>query len=329
VATHHARHFSDAGLSVVRDRDVSIVFSHGPQHRRLYSHGHLHADAGSFELEIAGTPLVVDAGTHVYFADASSRAYFKGARAHNAPLVDDVEPMRSLEPFKWESVATGEALGFGVEGDVSAIGTRRRIAGADGVAIDHVRALVACAGTVLVFDALRTRDNAPVVLRAHLARMGLRTPTPRGTASVDGARVSLTDPRRFARVLEAFSDGPLNVDLIDDPGDKACWYSSRYGSLEHGVAVRISAEFETRAVVLSAIRLPDVAVSPVQLDSAETLATIESHHGRRLVRVQFDPFSVVVSGRVIAGQGAKSAGTRASRPRSATPDWLDELAAGS
>ena len=333
VPTRHARHFTEAGISVARDHDAAVVFVHGPQHHQPFSHGHLHADAGSFELEIGGVPLVVDAGTYVYFADAGARTYFKSARAHNAPVVDDVEPMRSLEPFRWENVATAEHLGFGAAPIAIGVGTRRKFSGAEGVALEHTRALVVSKGTALVFDAIRDRDESPVAPRTHLARICFRTPTPSGTAFADGTRVRVTDPRRFVRVVEAFGSGPTHVDSVDDPDDRDCWYSSRYGELRRGVAVRVSAELETRVVVLSVFRNTDVGVIPIRLDADESLAAIESHGERCLVRVHFDPFSIVVGGRVIAGRGADTvpfATPRSSSPRtSSTPEWLDELSMGS
>ncbi len=330
VPVRHARHFAEAGISIARDDGAAVLFVHGPQHRQPYAHGHLHADAGSFELEMDGVPLVVDAGTYVYFADARARTYFKSARAHNAPLVDDVEPMQSLEPFRWESVATGEYLGFGATSVAIAVGTRRKLSGAGGVPMEHTRAFVLSHGTALVFDAVRTRDESPLAA-THLVRMCFRTPTPTGTAYADGSRVRMVDPRRFARVVEAFASGPTHVEAIDGADDPNCWYSSRYGELQRGVAVRVSAEMETRVVVVTAFRDLETDVIPMQLDAAESLVAIESHGERRLVRVGWDPFSVIVSGRVIAGRGAAalSPTTRPVSRASSTTEWLDELSTGS
>ncbi len=329
VPTRHARHFPQAGLSIARDSAASLLFVHGPQHRGIYSHGHLHADAGSFELEMDGNPLFIDAGTYVYFADAPAREYFKSGRAHNAPIVDDVEPMRSLEPFRWESVAVGEYLGFGAAADAVAVGSRRKLHGAGGAPLEHIRTVVLTRGTALVVDAIRADAFAGT---SHLARIGFRTPTPPGTASVAGTQVSITDPRRFARIVEAFSNQRIQVELIDDPNDRAGWYSPQYGELKRGVAVRINAEFESSVVVLSAVRHVDVGVVPVRLDEREVEIAIEAHGERRVTRVVFDPFSVVVGGVTVAGHGAdrsmpSSEGARDGHHE--TPAWLDELTLGS
>ncbi len=331
IPARHARHFAQAGISIARDSAAAVVFAHGPQHRRLFNHGHLHADAGSFELELDGVPVVVDAGTYVYFVDPEARTYCKGARAHNAPVVDDVESMRSLEPFRWERVAGGEYLGFGAAPGAIGVGNRRRLHGAGGVQMEHARALVVSQGTVIVLDAIKVRDESPVSPHTHLARICFRTPTPPGTATADGTRAGISDPRRFARIVEAFSDQPAHVEVIDDPTDRNCWYSRWYGDLQRGVAVRVSAEFESRVVVASVIRGAEVSVVPVRLDAADTVVAIESHRGRHLIRVRFDPFSIVAGGRTLVGRGAEApslTGPRASASRTASMEWLDELTTG-
>jgi Heparinase II/III N-terminus/Heparinase II/III-like protein len=334
VPRRHARHFAEAGISVARDEGYGLAFVHGPQHHHLFPHGHLHADAGSFELELEGVPFVVDAGTYVYFLDAGARVYFKGARAHNAPVVDDLESMRSIEPFRWESVTSGESLGFGVLADTVGVGNRRKLHGAGGVQMEHTRALVVSRGTVLVFDAIRARAESPAP-DTHLAVTCFRTPTPPGTAHADGSCVGVADPRRFARVFESFSDQRMRVDAIDDPADRSAWYSPRYGELQRGTAVRVSAEFESSVMMVTAIRTAEISVIPVRLDAADTLLAIEAHGERRLIRVLSDPFSIVVGGRVVAGRGAETPRTGAipsAHPRGAlpsVPEWLDELAGGS
>lgn len=327
VPVRHARHFAQAGWSMARDHAASLLFVHGPQHHQLFSHGHLHADAGSFELEMDDNPLFIDAGTYLYFADADARGYFKSGRAHSAPIVDDVEPMRSLETFRWESVAVGEYLGFGVAADAVAVGNRRKLPGAGGVMLEHTRTVVITRGTALVIDAIRSPADALSGV-SHLARMCFRTPTPPGTASIAGTQVSITDPRRFARVVEAFSNQRITVELIDDPQDRACWYSQMYGDLKRGVAVRVNAEFESSVVVLSAVRNVDVGVVPVRLDDREAEIAIEANGERRVTRVTFDPFSVVVGGVMVAGRGVDLSAP-GDAPRTETTAWLDELTLGS
>lgn len=331
VPRRDAHHFAEAGISVARDDGFGLVFVHGPQHHHIFSHGHLHADAGSFELELDGVPFVIDAGTYVYFVDTGARAYFKGAHAHNVPVVDDLEPMRSLEPFHWENVASGEYLGFGAFAGVVGVGTRRKLLGAGGVQMEHTRVLVVSRGTAIVFDAIRARAESRVVPHTHSAVVCFRTRTPLGTVRGDGSCVGVSDPRLFARVFQSFSDQRMRVDAIDDPTDRGTWYSPRYGELQRGAAVRVSVEFESSVTIVTAIRTAEVSVIPVRLDPADTLVAVESHGERRLVQVQTDPFSIAVSGRVVAGRGAETvrAGASSSSPDApSVPTWLDELANG-
>ena len=199
--------------------------------------------------------------------------------------------------------------------------------GAGGTQLEHTRTLVVSRGTVIVFDAIRARAESA---HTHLAVMCFRTPTPLGTARGDGSRVGVADPRRFARIFESFSDQRMRVDAIDDASDRSTWYSPRYGELQYGTAVRVSAEFESSVMIVTAIRTADVSVIPLRLDAADALLAIESHGERRLVRVLSDPFSIAVAGRVVAGRGAAAPGTGATPASfpSSVPEWLDELAGG-
>jgi hypothetical protein len=178
-----------------------------------------------------------------------------------------------------------------------------------------------------VFDAIRTRAESPMALDTHSAVTCFRTPTPLGTARGDGSCVGVADPRRFARVFESFSDQRMRVDAIDDPTDRSTWYSPRYGELQHGTAVRVSAEFESSVMIVTAIRTAEVSVIPLRLDAADTLLAIEAHGERRLVRVLTDPFSIVVAGRVVAGRGAETGVIPAASGHGgpSVPEWLDEL----
>jgi hypothetical protein len=101
-----------------------------------------------------------------------------------------------------------------------------------------------------------------------------------------------------------------------------------YGDLKRGVAVRVNAEFESSVVVLSAVRNVDVGVVPVRLDDREVEIAIEAHGERRVTRVTFDPFSVVVGGVMVAGRGVDLSAP-ADAPRTETTAWLDELTLGS
>lgn len=322
-------HLADAGITVARDADCHLVFNHGPQHRRLFANGHMHADAGSLELELDGEPLIIDAGTYLYTRDAAVRMHFRGARAHNAPVVDGIEPMEGTGAFGWATVATGEYLGSDSVGDLSGVGCRRRLTAAGDVPLEHTRAVVRAGEVVLIVDLIRPRPGTPAFGLTHAAVLGFRTPLHAGTAIVEGSRVRLTDGSRFVRVMECFCDCACRIDAIDDPADPMSGYSPRYGELCTGVTVRVAAEFETTLAVATALRPPDVAVTPLALGVARAVFAIESAHRRRIVRVDMDPFVIAVGGYVLAGRDGNGglAAVRRSAPVSPTSDlaWLDEL----
>ncbi len=224
--------------------DAALVFAHGPQHRHLFSHGHLHADAGSFELELEGVPVVVDAGTYVYFARHRTRA--PTSRAH-APTtrrcVDDVEPMQSLEPFRWENVAAGEYLGFGATSATG--GDCAGFSGADGVPIEHTRAFVL--RTAPHGARLRSQARRVPVRRIRTSCACVSHADAAGNRSCDGPRARYRPASFRARDRSVRNGHARRRDRR--PDDRNCWYSSRYGELQRGVAVRVSAELESRVVV--------------------------------------------------------------------------------
>jgi len=103
--------FAHSGYFVMRqhwdaESDYAIVRC-GPH--GTGSGAHAHADALALEVVVGGTPALVDSGTATY-ADADTRAYFRGTSAHNTVVVDGVSSSASAEsPFAWRSAARGVA----------------------------------------------------------------------------------------------------------------------------------------------------------------------------------------------------------------------------
>jgi len=312
----HARSFSEAGIDVARDADSHLVFTHGPQHHRLAAHGHLHADAGSFELELDGSPVFIDGGTGLY-SRTREREHLRSAKAHNTLLVDGVEPMKSLHTFAWETVSAGEHLGFAASGDVVALGCRRKLPGTAASSFLHTRVLVKLGGVLLVADAVTPRGDAA----AHWATLWFHTPLAPALVANEDARVRLTDASAFARIFEVHGATPPRVDVVTAPDDPLTLWSPCYGTLRHGSTVRVSTEFEKPLALLCALRPPDVSIETSLVTAGEVACAVETHGRRRIVVIHFDPFSVSVGGRTLAG-----AGVRPTAVASPTPmDWLDEL----
>lgn len=81
--------FPEGGFAILRDGAWHVVFDVGPVGLRGKG-GHGHNDALAVELWYDG-PLIVDPGSYVYTADVKARYQFRSTRAHNSPMLDDLE----------------------------------------------------------------------------------------------------------------------------------------------------------------------------------------------------------------------------------------------
>lgn len=317
----HARRFREAGIDVARDEHSHVVFTHGPQHRRPFSQGHLHADAGSFELEVDGVALVVDPGTYLYDGQPGLRDHMRSARAHNSVVVDGMEPMSPGAAFEWKSVVVGDALGFGMTDGVVATGCRRQLPARNGAGVDHVRSLIRAGSTLVVVDLLGPRDIVGDV--APVAVLYFHTTAAPGTAVVEGNRVRLTDSGEFVRVFEVLEEPNASVDVLDDPNDRAALYSTAYGEASTGTTIRVSVPVQQPVLLVSVFRDPVVSVARTRMDVGEIGCAIEDGHARHIIRLRVDPFAVYAGGSLVAGgEETPPAGTPGDANSMA---WLDEL----
>ncbi|HEX5745609.1 MAG TPA: alginate lyase family protein [Archangium sp.] len=79
-----------SGLHVLRGAGAVVTVSAGPVGQRGLG-GHNHNDRLSFELHLAGHPVIVDAGTATYTREPSLRNAFRSTAAHNTLEVDGLE----------------------------------------------------------------------------------------------------------------------------------------------------------------------------------------------------------------------------------------------
>ncbi len=113
--------FPDAGIYVLRDDDLYLLFNAGGSGvNGRGSHGH--NDALSIEVSACGTPFIVDPGAYVYTADLHERHLFRSTAYHSTVEVDGVEQNTTDEqaPFVIGNEAEPRVISWqsGPEADV-------------------------------------------------------------------------------------------------------------------------------------------------------------------------------------------------------------------
>ncbi len=88
-----SRAFPDAGIYLMRDRDLYLLIACGPVGTRGIGN-HKHNDLLSFELHADGQDLIVDPGSFVYTPDPVSRNRFRSTAVHNTVMIDNAEQNR-------------------------------------------------------------------------------------------------------------------------------------------------------------------------------------------------------------------------------------------
>ncbi|NUO36993.1 MAG: alginate lyase family protein [Gemmatimonadaceae bacterium] len=105
--THASRLYPVGGYAVMRDGWDSgshhAVIDAGPL--GAMHGGHAHSDALSFELAVAGCPVVVDPGTFTYTGSPTERDRFRHSAMHNTVSIDGQTASVPAGPFAWASRA--------------------------------------------------------------------------------------------------------------------------------------------------------------------------------------------------------------------------------
>lgn len=95
AGTHHLK---ETGLVVHHGSSLSVYFDVGPIGPD-YLPGHAHNDTLSVLLYGNGEPLLTDSGVYQY-AEGEWRHYFRSARAHNVPFINNEEPNDIWKSFR-------------------------------------------------------------------------------------------------------------------------------------------------------------------------------------------------------------------------------------
>ncbi len=86
--------YEDAGVAVIRQDNDYLFVNHGgysknPKESDTIIGTHTHNDLLSFELNLGGKDILVDAGTYLYTSSDSNRNVFRSTSKHNTIVVDD------------------------------------------------------------------------------------------------------------------------------------------------------------------------------------------------------------------------------------------------
>lgn len=181
-----------------------------------YQPGHAHCDLLSFELDVAGVPLVVDAGVSGYDGDPF-REYVRSTRAHNTVEIAGREQSEMWGTFRVArrgralgARAAGDGDGFAFAGSCSPFWSRDVV---------HARDIRGGAGCWTVTDRVSGADGAPLRSFLHLH--------PRWEVAVRDEVVVATDG---VRRVEITPFGVDRVTLVQGERDPVQgWHCPRFG----------------------------------------------------------------------------------------------------
>ena len=222
-----SRAFPSSGRYILRHGDHHVVVcADEPGTGGLANHKH--NDMFSFELTVAGVPIVVDGGSFAYTGDPPSRDRFRSTAAHSTIVIDGLEQNEPLGPFalrvdshvevhQWLTTAVVDYL------DMSHTGYER-------VGVRHRRQFTFIKEPFmwLVLDTLVGRGRHTLDSYIHLA--------PGGDLESGGPDSRVRYSTRGISV-EILSLGPLRLSVCSG------LYSARYGKQQPRPVLRFSGTF--------------------------------------------------------------------------------------
>ncbi len=226
------RTFREGGYSVVRDeiagRPMVLAFDHGPLgYLSIAAHGH--ADALAVWLDVAGRPVLADAGTWLYHAGGKMRDWLRSTAAHNTVLVEGASQSLPSGPFNWSHKARAEVIGS--SHDESSWWFEAAHDGYYGrFGVNHVRRVAAgSSGEIVISDRLEGKGVPRQVAIQFLFAPDLTVSASDGGVEArreDGLRMLMAGPDGFEPRLTRASKGtPLG------------WVSQRFGHRTPSTAV--------------------------------------------------------------------------------------------
>ncbi|MCZ6765813.1 MAG: alginate lyase family protein [bacterium] len=227
---------AQSGVTVFRTSHAQLTYCAGPEHDLEFNSGHIHSDAGSFELEITGQPVIIDSGTYIYGYDTEIRSHFRGAVAHNSLVIDGVDPMTTVETFRWLNVPRSKTV-FWCEDPIPVVASVRECTDADANPFSHRRTVVWVAEAMwIIVDVVTPVSGSPDGDRSIDVHFHL--PVDAGEVSaVDSSRATIALGPGSILTLTGWSDSPYQQELLSDRADRRTWYSEHFGDLKYGTTV--------------------------------------------------------------------------------------------
>lgn len=164
--------FDASGYSVIRSRSIQqqqLIFDHGPLGLApCYAHGH--ADALSVIFQMGEQEVLLDPGTYTYTGDRAWRNYFRGTRAHNTIVVDDMDQAVQETAFMWSQPFNTRLLYRKATPDGAVIVIARHDGYEERLGVIHWRAVAYDpAGSWLIWDYLSGSGSHHLELNWNLA----------------------------------------------------------------------------------------------------------------------------------------------------------------
>jgi uncharacterized heparinase superfamily protein len=202
-----------------------LIFDVGPLGCPV-SGAHGHADLLAIQCDAFGSPVLVDAGTYCYTADARWREHFRGSAAHNTVTVDGLSQAATAGPFSWRARPRARLRRWVSCGAFDLADADHDAYGGLTDPVTHRRRVFFRKPLYwLVVDDLAGRAAHRVDLRFQFAPMPVMTepgPWVRARAGDEGELL-----------VRAFAAVPLRTELVEGGLDPiAGWVSADYGQRE-------------------------------------------------------------------------------------------------
>jgi hypothetical protein len=279
-----SRLFPSGGYAVMQSGwDVNahqMILDVGPLGCPISS-GHGHADLLSVQCVAFGEPVLVDAGTCSYTADAPWRNYFRSTAAHSTLRVDQRDHAQPAGPFGWHSQPRATVLEWHSD-ELFDIVYAGHDAYRDIAVTCRRRAIFVKPHYWLLIDDVDGHAPRPVDVAFQFAPMRVtRGPHP---------WVCAETPRGRAFWVAAFASEPLHVDVVcGELAPIRGWTSANYGRREPAPLLTYSslASLPWRCLtLLFPEAVPSTSppfVSPLYDDKSRPRGLVFHHSGLSLV----------------------------------------------